>query len=273
MGECVKALRDKINQKGVSLIAAIFIIVILAFMGVMFVSLIGTGSFSSVNDLQSAQALYIADGGLQYTLALNRNNMPNYSTLGAWINLGAGQFRVDTMSYLTATVNANDVTITVDSTTGFPPGGGRLTINSDFDITYGGTTATTFTGILPIPHGVHNFNSSVYPASSFSGFPAAFPNNCALPASPFDIPVDEATGGFQIPGIIFIDTEYFYCTGTAGGPIRFTGCERCFANSLPAAHPSGRFVSQYVLTSTGRVPSLAGNAERVVRVNTGPYEE
>lgn len=45
------------KSKGVSLIAAIFIIVILAFMGVMFVTLIGTGSLTSVNDMQSAQAL------------------------------------------------------------------------------------------------------------------------------------------------------------------------------------------------------------------------
>ncbi len=262
------------DQKGVSLIAAIFIIVILAFMGIMFVSLISTGSFSSVNDFKSAQALYIADGGLQYTLALNKNNMPNYSTLGAWINLSEGQFKVDTISYLTATVTAGDPSISVDSTDSFPATG-RITIDSEF-IEY--TAKNDVTDIFTVNPATpvtapHNQFNSVYPASSFSGFPAAFPNNCNLPVSPFDIPVDDDTGGFQIPGIIFIDTEYFFCTGTAVVPVRFTGCERCFANSASAAHPAGRFVSQYVLTSTGRVASFGGDAERVVQVNTGPYEE
>jgi hypothetical protein len=266
MGEMEKMNRK--NQQGVSIIAAIFIIVVLGFMGVMFVSLIGTGSFSSVNDLQSAQALYLADGGLQYTLALNKNNMPNYSTNGVWINLGAGQFKVDTMSYLTATFNANDATMTVDSTAGFPITGGRLTINSDFDITYTGTTPTSFTGILPIPHEVHNFNGSVYPATRFSGFPAALPNNCNPVAI---IPVDNDTGGFQIPGIIFIDTEYLYCSGPPAAN-QFRNCQRCYANSSPAPHPQGRFFSQYILTSTGRIPGISGTVERIVQVNSGPYE-
>jgi Tfp pilus assembly protein PilX len=54
------------SQSGVSLIAAIFIIVVLAFMGVMFVSLINTGSLTSVNDMQSAQAFSIAEGGVEH---------------------------------------------------------------------------------------------------------------------------------------------------------------------------------------------------------------
>src|SRR3990172_9934534 len=53
------------NKNGVSIIAAVFIIVILAFMGVIFVTLIGTGSFTSVNEMQSTQALYVAEGGLE----------------------------------------------------------------------------------------------------------------------------------------------------------------------------------------------------------------
>ena len=59
-------LRD--NAHGVSIIAAIFIIVILGFMGVMFVSLIGTSSLTAVNDMQSTQALYLAEGGMEYIL-------------------------------------------------------------------------------------------------------------------------------------------------------------------------------------------------------------
>jgi len=53
------------EQRGVSLIAAIFIIVVLGFMGVMFLSMIGTSTLTSVNDVQSAQALYVAESGLE----------------------------------------------------------------------------------------------------------------------------------------------------------------------------------------------------------------
>lgn len=264
MGEWVKKLIGKNKQRGVSLIAAIFIIVVLAFMGVMFVSLIGTGSLSSVNDLQSAQALSIAEGGLQYTLALNKNNMPNYSTNGAWINLGAGQFKVDTISYLTADILAGAATIPVPagSTASFPTAG-RLAINGDFGITYTNKNPANFT--FAAGGQAHLQNSAVYPAAQLA--------NPGLNGVCGTVPINvvDDTGGFNIPGIIFIDTEYFFCTGKT--QFQFQNCQRCYANSAAAAHPQNRYASQYVLTSTGRVPSLSGNAERVVQINTGPYEE
>ena len=253
------------NPKGVSIIAAIFIIVILAFMGVMFVSLLNTSGFSAINDMQSTQALYIAEGGLQYTLALNKNNMPNYSTRGTWKNLGGGQFKVDTPTFVTAAFNTNDGILTVDSTAGFPSTG-RLTMGTDFDITYANKTPTTFTGILPIPHQVHNVNDSVYPAAKLAN--TGLPSACGTE----NINVADDAGGFEIPGIIFIDTEYFYCSGPPAA-LQFRNCQRCYAGSSPAAHPQTRFASQYALTSTGRVAGISGNAERVVRINAGPYEE
>ena len=83
-------LRDR--QRGISLIAALFIIVIVAFMGVMFITLIVNTSLTSVNDVQSAQALYIAQGGLEYIL--NNRSFPNYSMGGTTQNLGAGYFGI-----------------------------------------------------------------------------------------------------------------------------------------------------------------------------------
>ena len=56
-------MMNKKNQNGVSLIAAVFIIIVLGFMGVMFLSLVNTGSLTSVSDMQSAQALSVAEGG------------------------------------------------------------------------------------------------------------------------------------------------------------------------------------------------------------------
>jgi hypothetical protein len=252
------------QSRGVSIIAAVFIIVVLAFMGLMFVSLITTGSFSAINDMQSAQALYIAEGGLQYTLALNQTNIPNYSTHGALINLGVGQFRVDTMAFLTGAVAVGATSITVDSTDSFPPPPGRITIDNEFIVYTAKNDATDTFTVNPVTSAHAQFNS-VYPAARLSG--PALPGNCT---SPVPIYVDENPGGFIIPGIIFIDTEYFYCTGTASAPNSFTGCQRCYADSDPAAHPPGRFASQYVLTSTGRVAGISGNAERVVQIHAGP---
>ena len=225
------------KSRGVTLIAAIFIIVVLAFMGVAFLSMVSTGGFSALNEMLSTQAFFIAEGGLQYTLGLNRSNMPNYSTNGAWINLGAGRFRVDTPAYLTANIAAGAGTIPVDSTTAFPAAG-RLSIGDDFGITYTGKNATNFTGASG---GLaHLQNNAVYPATKLNAAIANDPACAALPV----INVVENTGGFDIPGIIFIDTEYFYCT--ARGPLTpfpFQNCQRCYAGSSPAAHPSTRFAS------------------------------
>jgi len=250
------------QSRGVSIIAAVFIIVVLAFMGLMFVSLITTGSFSAINDMQSAQALYIAEGGLQYTLALNQTNIPNYSTHGDLINLGVGQFRVDTPAYLAEDIVAGANSIRVDSTASFPTAG-RLTIGADFGITYTGTDATHFTGVAGGQ--AHSQFDSVYPATQLA---AAIPNDPFCNPRP-TISVVENSGGFIIPGIIFIDTEYFFCTGRIA--LQFQNCQRCYAGSAPAAHsPPNSFISQYVLTSTGRVAGISGNAERVVQIHAGP---
>ena len=258
------------DQSGVSLIAAIFIIIVLAFMGVMFLTLTHTATIGAVSDLHSAQALFIAEGGLQYTLAFNRNNIPNYSTNGAWHDLGAGRFKVDTPAYVTAAFNANDATLTVNTTAGFPSAG-RLTIGTDFNITYSVTTPNSFQNIQPVPHQIHNVNDSVYPAARLMNTINNDPACGALP----QIDIVEDPSGFEIPGIIFIDTEYFYCTGMDNVPpgYAFQNCQRCYANSSPAAHPSTRYASQYALTSTGRVASIYGDAERVVRINAGPYDD
>ena len=106
------------SQSGATLIPVIFIIVILAFIGVMFVSLINTGSLTSVNDLQAARALYVAEGGNEYVL-VNRV-FPNYSTGGATINLGEGSFSVATPAYLTAALTAVATTVTGKLNDGIP---------------------------------------------------------------------------------------------------------------------------------------------------------
>lgn len=54
-------------QKGVSLVAALFIIVIFAFMGSMFLTFVNTGGHTAVEGLRSTQTRSIAEGGLHST--------------------------------------------------------------------------------------------------------------------------------------------------------------------------------------------------------------
>lgn len=61
-------MQNHLNQKGVSIIAVIATMLILAVMGVTLISLVTTGSDISVNQLRSEQAFNIAQGGIQYGL-------------------------------------------------------------------------------------------------------------------------------------------------------------------------------------------------------------
>jgi Tfp pilus assembly protein PilX len=240
------------NSRGVSLIAATFIIVILAFMGVMFVSLIGTSSLTSVNDLQSGQALYLAEGGMEYIF--QNRVFPNYSLTGT-TTLGAGSFTVATPAELTAALTNVATTVTVNSTTGFP-GAGRIVID-DEQINYTGTTATTFTGGTRAQGGTvaapHALGNAVYPATTVTV-------NVLVGDTTINV---GSTTGFLVPGVIRIDGEFIYCTNITA--TTFSGCARGYKSTPPAAHTAGvtRTVFQYVVTSTGTV----GNAQRVVVAN------
>ncbi len=239
-----------INRSGVSIIAAIFIIVILAFMGLMFVTLIGTGSLSSVNDMQSAQAQYVAEGGIEYIL--ENRAFPNYSMGGATLNLGAGSFGVSTPTFLTAAINIGNVNVNVNSTAGFAPAPGRIVIDNEV-MAYNALGANSFT-LAAGATAAHANGNAVYPVAQIAGVGLA--NNCAAT----DVQVGYVNN-FTVPGIITIGNEYLYCTGTAAGPVRFTNCTRCYRGSGAAAHAIGDNVFQYMITSTGTV----GNARRVAQ--------
>src|SRR4030065_1764836 len=86
-----------INQSVVSLIAAIFIIVILAFMGMVFLTLFTVTSSTSINELQSTQALYVAEGGIErsiryFTSPTLTEREACASISAANTSLGSGQF-------------------------------------------------------------------------------------------------------------------------------------------------------------------------------------
>lgn len=141
-----------LNSKGVSLIAAVFIIVILGFMGVMFLSMINTGTLTSVNDLQSGQAFSIAEGGLEravYRLKNGTSCNPAFPTNLNETNvlLGQGDFDIaginytDSTAVLSAGINNVDTIIPVTSSVNFAPMG-RIMIESEI-IDYHGISGNT----------------------------------------------------------------------------------------------------------------------------------
>lgn len=240
------------NQKGASIIAVIAIMLILAIMGAALVSLVTTGSDISINQLQSEQALYVAEGGIEYSL---RNGaFPNYFTGASTIALGSGNFSVAAPTYLTADPGVAGTTINVNSTSGFASPSGRIVIESEL-IDYTGTTANSFTGATrgagTTLAAAHAVDSSVYPATTVTDNPLA-----AVSAT---INVSSNVG-FLIPGFIMIDKEYIYCQNT-NGTTQFTNCIRGYKSTVDSAHLVNRNVFQYVETSTG----ISSNAQRVIR--------
>ncbi len=150
------------NESGVTIIAAIFIIVVLGFMGVMFLTMVNTGSFTAVNDLQSAQALYIAEGGIERALRfLQEGNNCGVitATFSAATNLGDGTFTVTGTPFrplpqarLLGAIGANDTIIQTNTAdlivAGYAPAG-RITIQdppaAEEIIEYSSITVDTFT--------------------------------------------------------------------------------------------------------------------------------
>ncbi|MBI5203854.1 MAG: hypothetical protein HZA11_02940 [Nitrospirae bacterium] len=261
-------------QSGLSIVATILALLIFSLFIAVAVSLVTTGAHIGVQEEQGDQAFYIADGGIQYVLAYaqDTSTIPNYSTHGQWIPLGAGEFKVDTLTYLTSAVAVGDTTINVDSTANFPSTGGRITIDTDFNITYTGTNPPNqFTGVTVTTS--HSINNSVYPSAKIF---TTIPNDpsCAVrPTIDVDDPLyPDDTGAFDIVHPLFIDNEYFLCSAKIAGA--FQNCQRCYLGSAPAAHPTNRYASQYILTSTGRVTNfLSNNVQRVVKISAGPHEE
>ena len=241
------------NQRGVSIIAAIFIIVILGFLGVIFLTFIGTGSFTSINDMQASRALFVAEGGVEYILG-NRT-FPNYSMAGATMNLGTGTFSVSTPTYLTANIGAAAGTIPVQSTVGFPAAG-RIAIDAEL-IDYAGTTAVSFTGAIRGAGGsgaaAHAAGNAVFPVTTVTV-------NLNAVATTVNV---GSTTGFSIPGVIKINSEYLHCTSST--LTTFTNCTRGYKGTTAAVQGVGSNVYQYVLTSAAAV----GSARRSVRTMVG----
>ncbi len=155
------------GQHGVSLIAAVFIIVILSFMGMMFISMVTTSSVTATNDLLSAQALDIAEGGIEFALYQFKSGTVCTALANSNVPLGRGSFAVTSTLYapgttiLMANITATATAIPVVSTAGYAPQG-RITIESEA-IWYGGISGNNF---INVQRGTGGTTAATHAASS-----------------------------------------------------------------------------------------------------------
>jgi hypothetical protein len=280
------------DQNGVSLIAAIFIIVVLGFMGVMFLSMINTGSFTAVNDIQSAQALYVAEGGVEFAqLALAQNldwylsvSDPMSSPSSTTLNLGAGSFTVTTNlpgTKLRAKMPIGSTNPARVYTTNRFFTAGCIRIEDEF-IQYTGLGSTVaacvgqppcFTGIVRgaaaaaacfgggTTLAAHTRGISVYPVSSLG---TAMLANCSDMAL-----ITIATNTkFLSAGTLDIETEEVSYSGSSisGGTMTLTGIQRCLdaaSQITPLSHAVGIPVTPVLVNDDS-----ADNQAEIISIGT-----
>lgn len=283
------------GERGVSLLAAIFFLVIVGFMGTTLVSLMSTQSMTSTGEVSSTQALYLAEGGSEFTQRALAQNLNWYrSTTDPLVTpataLGAGTFTVNT--YLPATLLRRRVTpasanIPVFTTDRFPASGfiqiDDITGTGEF-IQYTGVTANTFTGITRDVTiggvsagavGTFGRGTVVYPVTILTTALLSLGACGPTSAAAFNV---AAHSKLLSSGTITIDTEdiTYRASSTAGGVTTLAGVTRC-VNGTSSAHAVGDPVIpvlndgsapdyEALLVSTGSVGSAPiGTAARVVQ--------
>ena len=104
------------NNSGMSIVATVMIMLILALFAAAAVSLITTSAGTGIQEERGVEAFYIADGGMQYTL--KKNTYPDYDTSASNKDLGDGSFTV-TVPTLTSNAAVGDTSLSISSTSGF----------------------------------------------------------------------------------------------------------------------------------------------------------
>ena len=148
-------MRLRRSQQGFLLIVAVILIAVAATMAAVIVTLTAGSSGAGGLHLNSTQALFAAESGIDHATRLLKTG----TTCGN-LNVTIGTVTVDTSTYtvtgtsyptgasttLTAAVNAGDTTIPVNDTASYADHG-RIRINGE-DLLYSGKTTTSFTGVL-----------------------------------------------------------------------------------------------------------------------------
>lgn len=152
------------NEKGVSLIMAVATLLILSLMAVVIVSLVGTETFSALNQAQSLQTFDLAEAGAHRAityLGLEAGTCTAISGAGQFTNvaMGRGTFTVTATQYnptsttLSADITASETPIPVGDTADFAPHG-RFHIKQPAPEVDTVTTANSSSSPMTISHTV-----------------------------------------------------------------------------------------------------------------------
>jgi len=101
-------LRRIFNNKGISLVAVTIVMLIVATLALFVASSISSGNMAAITDMQSDQAFYVAQAGMEWYLERlqNDSNWSSAPTVKTNQVFGAGTFSV---TYSNASRNAIDI--------------------------------------------------------------------------------------------------------------------------------------------------------------------
>ncbi len=134
------------GEKGISIIAVIIMMLMIAVMGQGLVAMVGTENFSTVNQMKASQAHYIAESGVERAM-YEFENGTLCNALAYTDPVGAGSYTTRGTLYnplsttLSVGISNVDTTIPLASIAGYAPHG-RITIEAE-TIDYGGTSTTS----------------------------------------------------------------------------------------------------------------------------------
>lgn len=106
-----KKVCQRSSRTGMALISAVFVTLFVSSLSLSLAALLSNSSAGAVDDLQSQQTAYVADGGLHYILMKEFINSSDFTTANTASNvaLGSGQFSV---TYANLTATTADITVT-----------------------------------------------------------------------------------------------------------------------------------------------------------------
>jgi Tfp pilus assembly protein PilX len=260
------------HQRGFLLAVAIVLLVVGSMLAAAMAYMVGTSGSSASDNLQSGQALFLAESGLEFETRRMAQNLDWYRSTADPFDqttqgFGQGSFTVQTnlpATMLRAHANSGDTTITVYTTNRFPNFNATpsppttcspcyLQLDDDINggaeyVRYTGISGNTFTGLtrnLSIgttpahtgTSGARNRGSAVYPVTTLS---VALPANCTAPANVQIV----AHSKFLGAGTLDIEGEEisYKNSSNSGGVMTLTGITRCLDDvtgppgNTPASH-------------------------------------
>ena len=275
------------NQQGVSIIAVVIMMLILAVMGSVLLSMVATESTSSIGQMRGGQAFFIAEGGTEYgqRFMTDTSNWYFFTVdpfpIGTGLPLGAGAFTATGNIPATAlrrNTGAGGAPICVFTVSLFP---NPAAIQIADEIMTGCTPTASgpppcgampaFTGCTRgggLGAAPHSIGDAVYPVTTLTGAIAAAATTITVGNTAKFL----AAGTIQIgnPGSAFEQARYNGITAT-----QFLAVVRGVNGTAPAAWGAATVVTplqdtgaalplpnfQALITSTG----TSGNATRIIQ--------